>query len=428
MRARAWPSGATVEPEGAPVPQARRPTAVESAILALRLPSGLPACPGDLLRPRLHDARGPCSLRLAHPTEGGEAGEAVGLPIPQTAFGIMGRPSPGKKTMVREKQSGGIRRWWFVLLFVSMVFIIVLLLWVPPRLANLTSHPHPVQSYAEAVQQIESLRAREAPEMNPVCRLQFMTHDRQSERVIVLVHGYTTCPDQFHEFGRRLYDLGYNVLIAPLPHHGLADRMTVEQAQLKAEELVTYADGVVDVAQGLGEQVVMLGISGGGVTTAWAAQYRSDIDLAVIVSPAFGYHQIPTPLTVPAGNLYLALPNSFQWWDPSLQTDIEPGYAYPRYSTRALAELLRLGFAVQAAAQRESPAAASILVVTNAHDTAVNNVLAAAVVKDWREHEANVATFEFEAGLQLGHDLIDPTLPEAQIDAVYPRLIELIAQ
>jgi len=44
---------------------------------------------------------------------------------------------------------------------------------------------------------------------------------------------------------------------------------------------------VVDIAQRLGEQVVMLGISAGGVATAWAAQNRSDIDLAVIISPVF---------------------------------------------------------------------------------------------------------------------------------------------
>jgi len=334
--------------------------------------------------------------------------------------------------VLREKLIGGIRRWRFVLLIVSLVFVAVFILWTPWNIAHLTSHPQPVQSYAEAVQRIETLRTQEAPDMNPVCRLQFMTHARQVKRVIVLVHGYTNCPQQFHEFGQRFYDLGYNVLIAPLPHQGLADRMTEEQAQLKAEELITYADEMVDIAHGLGKQVVMVGFSGGGVTTAWAAQYRSDIDLAVIISPIFGFQQIPTPLTVPAANLYLALPNSFQWWDPSrkdaLQEDSGPTYAYPRYSTRALAEILRLGSAVQVAAQREPPAAHSILVVTNANDPYVNNVLTAAVVKIWREHNARVTTYKFEAALRLGHDLIDPTQPDEGIDIVYPRLIDLITQ
>jgi len=44
--------------------------------------------------------------------------------------------------------------------------------------------------------------------------------------------------------------------------------MTDEQSQLTADELVAYADEMVDIAQGLGEQVIMVGISAGGVTTA----------------------------------------------------------------------------------------------------------------------------------------------------------------
>jgi carboxylesterase len=146
----------------------------------------------------------------------------------------------------------------------------------------------------------------------------------------------------------------------------------------------------------------------------------------VVISPGFGFQQIPTPLTLPAANLFLTLPNSFQWWDDALQITIGPEFAYPRYSTRALAEILRLGFAVQVAARREPPAAQSILVVSNANDTSVNNSLTAQVVEQWRDHHASPATYEFGAELQLGHDLIDPTLPGARTDVVYPMLIELI--
>src|SRR6185503_9544167 len=120
------------------------------------------------------------------------------------------------------------------------------------------------------------------------------THGQKVERAILLLHGYTNCPQQFLELGQRFYDLGYNVLIAPLPHHGLANRLTDEQSQLTAKELASYADEMVDIAHGLGNEVVMMGISGGGVATAWAAQNRSDLDLAVIISPAFGFKEIPT--------------------------------------------------------------------------------------------------------------------------------------
>lgn len=296
------------------------------------------------------------------------------------------------------------------------------------NIKNLTSHPNPVQNYAEALQRIEALQARASPEMNPDCRLQFMTHGEKVERAIVFVHGYAYCPQQFRALGQRFFDLGDNVLVVPLPWHGLSDRLTEAQSRLTAEELAAYADEMVDIAQGLGTQTVLVGISGGGVTTAWAAQYRQDLGLAVIISPGFGFQQIPTALTAPAANLFLVVPNAYQWWDPNLKEAVPPAYAYPRYSTRALAQILRLGQAVRSTARQTPPAARAILVVTNANDNAVNNELITRVVDMWRKMGGQVTTFEFEKDLRLGHDLIDPTQPDQRIDLVYPRLIELINQ
>jgi carboxylesterase len=312
------------------------------------------------------------------------------------------------------------------LLFIVVIFVMAATLFVPWNVGNLSSHPRPVQDYAEAVQRIGAMDAERASEMNPECRVQFMTHGKKVERAIVFVHGYTNCPQQFHKLGQQFYDLGYNVLIAPLPHHGLSDRLTDEQSQLTAEELASYADNVVDIAQGLGEQVTMAGISGGGVVTAWAAQNRSDLDLAVVISPGFGFKQIPTPLTAPVMNLFSFLPEAYDWWDPALKAEAGPLYAYPRYSKHALTQILRLGFSVQISARQGSPAAHALLFIINGNEPSVNNELTQKVISDWYQQSANLTTYEFEASLGLPHDLIDPSQPDQQIDIVYPELISLI--
>jgi pimeloyl-ACP methyl ester carboxylesterase len=330
--------------------------------------------------------------------------------------------------MTLQKLVNGIRRMWVVLLITGVLLIGVLIILTPQNISNIASSSHPVQSYAEAMQRIETLRAQEPQAMNPVCQLQLLTHEKKVERAIILVHGYTNCPQQFSELGQRFFDLGYNVLLVPMPHHGLADRMTETQAQLTAEELSAYANETVDIAQGLGEKVTMLGISVGGATTAWAAQNRSDLDLAVIISPLFGFKQVPTPLTAAIMNIYSFLPDSFEWWDPVKQADAPPAYAYPRYSKHALVQTLRLGFAMQAAAQHQPPAAKKIIVVFNANDNSVNNELTMEIVKIWQAHNANLTTDEFDANLKLGHDLIDPSQPDQKIDLVYPRLIDLVGQ
>ena len=144
-----------------------------------------------------------------------------------------------------------IRRKRVILLTIGMVVVLILTIVTPSNISNLSSYPKPTKDYAEAAQRIERLRAQLPKAMNPICQTQFWSHDKKVGRVIVLIHGYTNCPEQFHELGKRFYSLGYNVLIAPLPHHGLADRMTKSHGLLKAEEMTAYADNVVDIAQGL---------------------------------------------------------------------------------------------------------------------------------------------------------------------------------
>ncbi|NTW84311.1 MAG: alpha/beta fold hydrolase, partial [Chlorobiaceae bacterium] len=225
------------------------------------------------------------------------------------------------------------------------------------------SHPHPAKDYAEAMKFFSSLQAEEPENMNPACRSRLLTHGNRTEKAIILVHGYTSSPAQFLELGKQFFDAGYNVLIATFPHHGLTDRMTKEHGRLTADELAIYADRTVDIASGLGNRVSMLGLSAGGVTTAWAAQNRKEIDTAVLVSPAFAFRKIPTILTYAAMVFYRKIPDSFEWWDPEKKENGAPPYAYPQYSRHALTELLRLGFTVKNAASEKAPAAKKIILV-----------------------------------------------------------------
>ena len=318
-----------------------------------------------------------------------------------------------------------VKRPWFVVLII-LVAGIAFSLFIPWNIGSLTSHAHPVQSYDEALQRIAALDGERAPLMNTDCLTQFMTHGQKVQKVIVLVHGYTNCPKEFIGIGKEFYDLGYNILIVPLPHHGLIDRLNTEQGQLSADELATYSDKVVDIAQGLGDEVTILGISCGGVVTAWAAQNRSDVETAVVISPAFGFLEIPTPLTAPAMNAVIALPDAFVWWDSETKEKYGDYYTYPRYSKHALAQIMRFGFSVQVDARKRHPSAGRIFVVTNANEDSVNNELAIEVADHWRQQGAQLVTYEFSANLGLPHDLIDPNKPHANTELVNQKLIDLL--
>ena len=194
----------------------------------------------------------------------------------------------------------------------ALVALIGLLSLPADDLGLYASHPHPAADYAEAVKRIEALQAAEV-DFNPDCHTTLLSHGARTARAIVFVDGHGSCPGSFRELGEQFHHRGYNVLAVPLPYNGLADGMTNEQAKLRAEDLVSYMDQVVDIGRGLGDHLTLLGISGGGLSTGWAAQERQDIDLAVLISPGFGFKDVPGPLTRLASRAFIYLPNMYTW-------------------------------------------------------------------------------------------------------------------
>ena len=291
-----------------------------------------------------------------------------------------------------------------------------------------TSQPNPAADYAEAVQRVERKIASEV-DFYPDSHTILMTHGARTAKIIVFVHGYPSSPAPFKEIAAQFFNRGYNVLAMTMPYHGLADRMNSEHAKLRAEDFIRYADWVVDIARGLGDHVTMAGISCGGLVTAWAAQQRQDIDLAVLISPGFGFKAIPrfwTPLMAWA---FRILPNSYLWDDPQKKADSLRPYNYLRLSTHVLGQILRLSRSIHGLAQRKAPAADSILVITNRNDPAVDNMVTDEVVNLWRTRWAKkVQTYRFPADLGLGHDIIGVDDPNMNVALVYPKLFELIDQ
>ena len=288
------------------------------------------------------------------------------------------------------------------------------------------SQPRPAANYAEAVQRVESKIAAEV-DFNPANHTFLLTHGARTDKSIALVHGYVSGPAPFKEIAAQFFDRGYNVLAMTLPYHGLADRMNTAHEKLQAEDLVRYADSVVDIARGLGERVTMVGISLGGLVTGWAAQQRQDLGLAVLISPGFGFKAIPRFWTPLMGWAWRVLPNSYLWDDPEKKENDPHPYNYLRLSTHVLGQILRLSRSIQVAARRKAPAAGSISVITNLNDPAVDNIVTGQVVNLWCTRRAkDVQTYQFSAELGLGHDIIDVNDPNMKVASVYPKLLELI--
>lgn len=322
-----------------------------------------------------------------------------------------------------------------VLVFVALLLgaYLVLYLWslTAPAVTPvaLSSAPNPAPTYADAMARVDALLADERArgDIDEKCLPYVLTHGERTARAIILFHGLTACPFQYHELAQLYFDEGYNVFVPRLPRHGYIDRTANALADLTAEELAAVMDPTADIAAGLGEHVTMAGLSLGGNVAAAGGQLRGDLDLAVPMSPAFGFRFVPNLLTPALTRVILSLsPDIYIWWDPINQANFQAESGYPGFSLHALGEIYRLGLAIQALADQTAPASTAQLVISNWGDPAVSLGAIDALEHAWRKQGGNVSTYRFPLLPWLPHDFISTDAVGASTDSTYPKLIELI--
>jgi len=329
---------------------------------------------------------------------------------------------------------------WWIFTFV----LLSLILWAtfhPVSIKQFESHFKPVASYEEAVVRAKAMQEGDNQDFaRDVCITKLYDHGIQTEHVIVLIHGFTNCPEQFNELGKQYYEAGCNVFIPRMPHHGLTDRLTDKLVHLTAENLAAFGDQVIDIAHGLGKKITVMGISGSGTLVAWLAQNRADIDFAIAIAPLFGLAFVPPSLTKLFERIALLLPNIFMWWDPRTKADnpFSIYYAYPRYPTRALVEIIRLGMVTRSQAEKAPPKAKNITIIINDAEPAVSNAEILRLFKLWQKHKrstprsdsvdgkGNLREVHFEKDLNLPHDIITPGTPGVPVEITHPRLISAV--
>jgi pimeloyl-ACP methyl ester carboxylesterase len=293
-----------------------------------------------------------------------------------------------------------------------------------------TVQDDPATDYEAAMARFAQVQAQEEAheKLNPVCRSKLLSHGRKTERVIVLMHGMTNCPQQFVELAPRLYEQGYNVLIPRMPHNGLADPDTDDLRYLKAAELRDSSNAMVNIARGLGDHITFLGLSVGGLMAAWVAQYRADVNKAVIIAPSFTIGpRLGVALSKVVMRLFLMIPNIMtQRFKPFKDG---PDHNYLGFATKGLGEMMRFGFSIYNTSKKTGAEAQSVLVITNAADPAVNNKITLQVAQRWLANGLEqLDTYQFDAQYKLIHDLIDPGQKYQNIAVTYPVLLDLITR
>ena len=280
--------------------------------------------------------------------------------------------------------------------------------------------------YSDAISIAKGLQDLDGPNVNPLCHTRVYTHGERVERSLVLLHGFTNCPQQFDALGRQFFDRGWNVVIPRYPRHGYTDRLNTSIAELRADHLAAVANRAAEVGAGLGERLTVAGLSLGAILAGLLAHSRGDVQRAVLIAPMLGLKPLPGPALKAMSAAAKALPNFYMWWSNDLKDSLGPAYGYPRFATHAYAALFDCGRQLVRLARTDAPRAKSIAVITNAGEPRLDNRFTYRLVESWRRHGADVETFEFPAADRLTHDLIDPGNAAQRTDHVYPVVTRLI--
>ena len=279
----------------------------------------------------------------------------------------------------------------------------------------------PAARLAKARLLLDDIAARERTDPQIAHATRWWLHDEIAPLAVVLLHGLTNSPPQYDLLAPQLHARGHAVIVPRLPFHGYRDRLTNAIAELRAGDLEGAALEAVSVAALAGARVVVAGISVGATLAGWLAG-RTRIEAGIAVAPFCGLRLLPGPANDALGALLRAAPNAFCWWDPRSKEQQPPPHGYPRFATRALGESLRISTEIGAA---PGDHAGRVVLVLNEHDPVVNNAHA---VRRFGALRRRGVAFERVVlrGLPHVHDIVEPAIPLARTELVYPRLIELI--
>lgn len=312
---------------------------------------------------------------------------------------------------------------------VGIFAVLAVTAWFVFRIPDFSSVPHPARDVQEAMEKFAALEKMEsALPLSPEGKSRLFTHGKKTDRVFVLLHGLTNCPEQFVPMARILFQSGANVVLPRARYAGYADRMNAVQGLQSGQDLLDQAAQGLDIAAGLGDRITLVGLSGSAVAAAWMCQNRSGIESTLLLSPFFSLAGHPVWLVDSLAAVLSKAPNLYKWWNDDLKENLPgPPYAYPRYGSRSMAETIQLSRYVRARIQTHPITSGRLDILTTGTDQGANNVLTDQLAAQWQaRNRGRVTLFEFPKADGVPHDMIDPNQPDAKLQISYPKILELL--
>ena len=229
-----------------------------------------------------------------------------------------------------------------------------------------------------------------------------------------MIHGVSACPQQFADLGDTFFKAGYNVYIPRVPSHGLTDNK--RHGEITIPAMTQFMNTSTSIISGLGEEVGVVGLSGGANMATWITQYNSaTISRALLLSPFYqpSASEMPTWQAPLLRNLYGRdiLPDSFS--------------AGSNLSYRALGKYMII--AKNYKSDFKATGLKHIGVITSENDTSIDVNLAANIPKQIATaSNAKFQSYSIPASFGIGHDIVALSQDEIKkhVNKLYPFYLD----
>lgn len=188
-----------------------------------------------------------------------------------------------------------------------------------------------------------------------------LRHETKTARSALLIHGLTDSPYSMKDLAKAIFDSGMNVVAVRLSGHGTRAE---DLHNVKVGDWIDDTRYGVELASRLGDKVILVGYSTGGVLATIAVQKQmvpsARLSGLVLLAPAFDIGA--------KASLTCLLPNFWAWGDDGNTEDWLPA-KYRRGSSNGVCQLVHAGRLAQNGGSFEMP----VLTVVTANDQTIDS-------------------------------------------------------
>jgi esterase/lipase len=250
---------------------------------------------------------------------------------------------------------------------------------------------------AAIIQQAKNLE-NTLPIKNEACRPKFLFHPEQTQKIFLFFHGFTAGPYQFEPLGRALFEAGYNVLVPLQPGHGVAGKWNKDNPPPLPSEIEIYqqfALSWLQVAQKLGNQVIVGGLSTGGNLAAWLALERpQEIERSLLFAPSLGSNNALVDFLVEV------LPIYYEW----LNKDNSGNFGYDGFLIPSFRIFLDMGKEIIQRVEKEPTV--PMFVIYSESDRAINHHEIKILFEALLKQQPKSWYHRFDKSLEIPHTMM----------------------